>query len=140
MVYLIQTDVGYQPACEDSQEMFNKGEFGRVEEWERKGVRNAKFSRKYWAMINLAAQNQDKIKYDTTKQGKDRMHYAAMLILRRGDFFGKDDAQFIPKSIAFANMKEDEFSEVYQEVLSVILRYFVPMDKEDFERELISFG
>jgi hypothetical protein len=139
-MYLIVTDAGYQPACQESQEIFSKSKFGNLERWERKQVRNVGFHKKYWSMITLVAQNQEKIEYSTATQGKERIHYAAMLILRKGSFFGTDNAQFIPASISFGNMKQDDFEELYNQVLDVLLKHFVPMDKEDFERELIGFG
>ena len=140
MAYFIVTDVGYQPACQESQEIFSKSKIGNLERWERKQVRNVGFHKKYWSMITLVAKNQEKIEYSTDKQGKERIHYAAMLILRKGSFFGKDDAQFIPDSISFGNMKQDDFEELYNQVLDVLLKHFVPINKEDFERELIGFG
>lgn len=102
--------------------------------------RNIKFHRKFWGMIDLVSQNQDRIEYSTPKQGRDRMIYAVMFILKRGVFWGPNKEHFERDSISFASMDEIEFGQLYTEVLSVCLKYFCPMEKENFERELLGFG
>ena len=102
--------------------------------------RNVKFHKKFWGMIDLVAQNQERITYATSKQARDRMIYAIMYILKRGDFWGPNKEHFDRHSISFASMDEIEFGQLYTETLDVCLKHFVPMAKEEFERELLGFG
>jgi len=102
--------------------------------------RNIKFHNKFWAVIDMVAQNQSRIEYSTPKQGRERMIYAVMYILKRGSFWGRDNEHFERDSISFASMDDIEFGQLYTEVLDVCLKYFCPMDKDDFEMELLSFG
>lgn len=102
--------------------------------------RNLKFHKKFFAMLNLVLQNQDRIDYSTTEQGLDRLLFAVMYVLKRGTFWGRNKEHFERASISFANMGEIEFGQLYTETLDVCLKHFCPMDKEDFERELLGFG
>ena len=130
---------GWVPAENEASAYTIKTEHGEEREFTVVKKRNAKFSSKFWAMVDLVAANQDKINFSTVKQGRERMIFAACLILRLGEFWGKNKEHFERKSFAFANMKEDEFAENYNQILDVYLKHFVPMNKEDFERELMAF-
>ena len=44
----------------------------------------------------------------------------------------------LPKSISFAKMNEEQFQEVYQRVLDVIIED-IGADKETIEKQLMSF-
>tara|TARA_R110000803_G_scaffold174446_2_gene237053 strand:- start:1103 stop:1522 length:420 start_codon:yes stop_codon:yes gene_type:complete len=137
---LRRTKGGYEPADSESAEVALKHEAGELVECKITRKRNIKFSRKFWAMVNLVAHNQDKIEFSTNAQGSHRLIYAACHILHLGTFWGKDKQHFERKSFAFHNMKEDEFEECYNQILDCFLKHFVPMGKDDFERELLGFG
>jgi len=138
---MIKTNAGHYAPCDEvSARWASKDEVGDTRNFTSVDKRNAAFSRKFWAMVNLVAANQERIEFDTAKQGQDRLIYAACHILGLGEFWGKDKQHFERVSFAFHNMDEEAFAECYNQILGCFLKYFVPMDKEQFERELISFG
>jgi hypothetical protein len=137
---LRRTKGGYEPADNESAEMALKHKAGDLVECTITKKRNIKFHRKFFAMVSLVMRNQEKIQYSTTKQGQERLLYAAMYILKRGSFWGPEKQHFERDSISFANMSEDDFADFYSEVLDVFLMYFVQVGTAEFERELLNFG
>lgn len=135
-----RTQGGISPADGEASDALLKMKPGDLTEWKLVGTRNVKFNRKFNAMIDLVAANQDRIEFSTKKQGNERMKFAVCHILGLGEFWGKDKQHFERNSFAFHNMDEETFAECYNQILDCCLKYFVPMGKDDFERELISFG
>lgn len=125
---------------EVSKEYISKIPFGSIRRVKITSPRNVKFHNKFFAMIDLVAQNQERIQFSTASQGRERMLYAISYLLGRGEFWGPDKQHFERDSISFASMGEEEFSLLYTEVIDCCLKNFVPMGREDFERELLSFG
>lgn len=101
--------------------------------------RNIKFHRKFFAMIDLIAHNQERIEYSTGEQARERMLYAIMYILKRGHFWGPNKEHFERDSISFAKMDEMAFDQFYNEAIDVCLKYFVTTGKDELEQELLGF-
>lgn len=131
---------GWKPADNEAAAYTLKAKYGEIHEFKITKPRNVKFNRKFNAMVDLVAANQNKIDFCTVKQGRERMKYAACFILKLGEFWGPDKQYFERVSFKFKDMTEEDFSEIYNQILDVFLKYFVPMNKPDFERELLSFG
>lgn len=132
---------GLIPFDSEACEKLNKLKEGDEVMVDIKKPRNLKFHKKFFAMLTLVLNNQEKIQASTVKQGQERLLYAAMYILKRGEFWGPEKQHFERESISFASMSEDEFEDFYNEVLDVFLMYFMPKtNKEDFERELLGFS
>lgn len=98
-----------------------------------KRPRNIKRHRMFFALLNLAHQNtQMELPFET---------YRRWLIMKAGfvRVYTTPKGQiFEPESIAFGNMDEDRFQEVYDRVLDVIIED-IGAGKEEIERELINF-
>ena len=96
--------------------------------------RNYKFHKKYMALINLCFENQDHY--------SDIQTFRYILQMKAGFFEIVETHEgkkvFFPKSISFAKMEENEFQEVYNKVLDVVLK-FLGIDNEQFESEIINF-
>lgn len=135
-----RTQGGISPADSEASDTLLKMKAGDLSEWKLVRQRNVKFNAKFNAMIDLVASNQNRIEFSTKKQGNERMKFAVCHILGLGEFWGKDKQHFERKSFAFHNMDEEEFEECYNQILDCCLKYFVPMGKDDFERELLGFG
>jgi len=135
-----RTQGGIAPADSEASDTLLKQKPGDLTKWKLVGTRNVKFNRKFNAMIDLVAANQDRIEFSTKKQGNERMKFAVCHILGLGEFWGKDKQHFERQSFAFHKMDEETFAECYNQILDCCLKYFVPMGKDDFERELIGFG
>lgn len=88
--------------------------------------RNIGFHNKFFALIELVFQNQEvyKNKDDLRKD----LIVEAGFYEQRVDFHGV--VHHKPKSISFASMDEDEFQDLYNKVLDVIVQIFA-WDKDD---------
>ena len=100
-------------------------------------VRNLRFHKKFFALIKYVHHHMIEdlaAKYPTT----DALRYELTRIAGYWEPHVTYDGTTIykPKSLAFDSMGEDEFKEVYRDVLDVALKYFV---SEVDEQELLEF-
>lgn len=82
--------------------------------------RNIKFHRKFFGLMKTVFDNQEQF---------DNMEYMRKEIIKAAGFynsyFGIDGVEIIEaKSIKFGSMGEDEFSELYNRVLDVVVEHF----------------
>ncbi|MXV39372.1 DUF1367 family protein [Flavobacteriaceae bacterium Ap0902] len=94
---------------------------------EVKRPRNIKFHRKFFALINMVFENQEH--YTNVDHLRKDLTIASGYYDTWFDFNGVE--QIEAKSIAFHKMNEDEFAELYNRVLDVIVEKF------HFDKELI---
>jgi hypothetical protein len=95
--------------------------------------RNVAFHRKFFALLKLTYDNQEHFNnFDELRQ---------WLIMKAGHYkrvVTPTGQMFQPKSIAFSNMSEEEFEEVYSSVLDEVCK-FLDIKEEDIQLELISY-
>lgn len=87
---------------------------------EIKRPRNIKFHRKFFALINMLFDNQEI--YNNADDLRGDLIIEAGFYRVVTDFKGVEKKK--PKSIKFSSMDEDEFSDLYNRVLDVIVQYF----------------
>lgn len=97
--------------------------------------RNAKFHRKFFALVNLCYQNQEQ--YNNFEHLRKNLiicagHYDLIFDLETGE--QKKEAQ----SISFAKMDETEFNKLYTDVLNVICDKFI-FDREEVLNEVAQY-
>lgn len=90
--------------------------------------RNAKFLRKFFALIQLCYDNQEV--YDNIDFLRRDLIVAAGFYEQWYDHNGEE--QIRAKSISFAAMEEDEFSDLYDRVLDQVCDIF------DFDKQVVS--
>jgi len=95
--------------------------------------RNYEFHKKYFALLRLGFQNQEKIKTEkeyrflmTLKAG-----YFTMIVTDKGKVF-------MPDSISFSSMDELEFDKLYKTTLDIIC-IDIGSTREEVVQELINF-
>lgn len=94
--------------------------------------RNPRFHRKYFAMINLAFENQDDFGLEEAEQ------FRQYLQMRAGFYITKDTPTgnaYFAKSIAFDSMDGAEFENLYEKVWEQIFTLY-KHDRSEFEAEL----
>lgn len=96
--------------------------------------RNIRLHRKFFALLNLAVQNQNK--YNNVDQlliaVKIKIGHFDMQITESGEVV------YIPKSISFANMDDLEFDKFYNRVLTVICSDVITgADPDEIEARVI---
>lgn len=120
-IHLIKgLDGKFTPAYDSDRENAKKLKSGEEFEFEVKRPRNIKFHRKFFALINLVYDNQERYN-NIDHLRKDLTVEAGFYELRYG-IYGEEIKE--AKSISFAKMDEVEFSELYSLFLDVIAIHF----------------
>lgn len=116
----------FQVAFDSDYDKLKKIKHGEPYEFEFKNVRNPKFHRLYFALLNMVFQNQER--YNNLDHLRRDLTIEAGYYDLRVDIHGCEVKE--PKSISFASMDETEFREYYNAVLDTIVKYF-HFDKKD---------
>lgn len=95
-------------------------------EIEYKKRRNYKFHKKFFALINMVYQNQER--YNNIDELREHLTIASGYFNVSYDLDGVEQKKV--KSISFASMDEIEFNEFYNAVIDTIIKYF-HFDKQD---------
>ena len=123
------------PSSEKSIKIFNKVKIGEEILIDYKAKRNLQFHKKGFALLNLVFQNQDIYTNleDLRVEFRLKAGYYTEHITTKGKLI------YIPKSMSFAEMDENEFEELYSKFIDIALQHFVKMDKRDFEDAILRF-
>lgn len=139
-IALTKTPIGFIPADPQSTEFYQKVKTGSVIHAEFKQMRNSKFHRKFFALLNLAYEywvpGQINSKYGMPEKNFDRFRKDLIILAGRYHTVIRLDGsvRIEADSISFANMPEDEFERLYNDVLTVIMNKILPdMDKAEIE-------
>jgi len=116
----------FKIAFDSDYEKAKKIKVGEPYEFEFKNVRNPKFHRLYFALLNMVFQNQEM--YNNIDHLRRDLTIESGYYDLRANIHGEEIKE--PKSISFASMNQEEFSEYYNAVLDTIVKYF-HFDKED---------
>ena len=130
-LHFIKASVGLIPADETARTWFDKQRSGAGINAKVSVPRNPKFSRKFFAMLHTAYDNHEwpeiETQYGLARTTFDQ--FRAYVTVKAGYFTmgatPQGHPRAVPKSIAFANMGEDEFSQLYSDVLDVIIAEFL---------------
>lgn len=124
---------GLRPADDASYDAFRKIANGSFVTVEIHRPRNGKMHRLYWALVSLVWQNQER--YSTA----DDLHAAIKIAagLKTRIELPGGQVGFIPGSIAFHKMKQDEFDQFYDRVCDLVAKHFLPgVTSETLKREV----
>lgn len=135
-IFCKNTLSGLIPLYDSDFEDKKKLKMNEVYSVEIKRPRNYEFLKKYFALLNLAFQNQDTFtNFENFRAEviKYSGYYTEYLTL-------KGEVEYRAKSISFAKMSKSEFESLYSASLTVILTYVLQHNtKEEIEQELINF-
>lgn len=138
---LLNTPYGLVPIDDDAYEVKQKLKVGQVYEADVKLERNYKFHKKYFSLIRIAWEY---LLENEVKEFRTKEIFRKWCEIEAGncDVVQLQDGSFLrlPKSIAFDQMGEDEFSELYERVKDVIWdKIGDRVTKEKFEQVLSNF-
>ena len=124
---------GLVPLYSSDLDEKRKLKIGETYQVEVKRPRNYQFHKKFFALLNIGWENTDvEMPFDTYRRWVTmRAGFYKVYHTPRGELYE-------PESIAFSNMDDDTFSEVYERVLSIILKD-TGADKPDVEMMLNDF-
>lgn len=127
----MRTPAGLVPADTRAAEWFGKVRMGQPVTASVRLPRNGKFHRKFFAMLDVAYSNHDWPEIET-KFGRVRTSpemFRRYVIVKAGhyeaDMTPHGEIRVVPKSISWAKMDDAEFSQLYSDVLDVILAEFL---------------
>ena len=129
-IYVKNTEQGLIPLYESDRKTKVKLKLGKEYLCEIKHPRNGKFHKKFMALVNLGFANQkiytffDDYRYD--------------VVILSGNYTLTPEGNKKPKSIAFANMEQEEFEKLYNDVLQVIAK-LLGNKPEIIEANLLGF-
>lgn len=135
-ILVVKTLNGFlRPAYDTDMEVFSKMPRNEPFEIEYKKKRNPKFHRKYFALMNLAHQNQDDYEHLD-----DVRRFVAVMAGFREEMVNKDTGEVFvtPKSISFDSMDELEFTDLYEKSKTVISRW-IGVSNEEIEEEIMQY-
>ncbi len=107
-------------AYNSDYDKIKKLKVGEEYQCEIKRPRNLEFHRKFFALINMVFENQEH--YNNPERLRKDLIIEAGFYEEWVDFQGTIQRE--AKSISFASMKQEEFDEMYSNVIDVIVQYF----------------
>ena len=120
-ISLVKGPAGMYPSLDADAAIIARWKTGDVIECEVSRPRNGKFHRKYFALLQVAFDNQETYEKpeDFRREVQLRAgHYEEHLTM-------KGTLVPVVKSISFAKCSEDDFAKMYDRALDVILRWFM---------------
>ena len=130
---------GFMPADQETKDFHDKMKVGEIIHGYFKKIRNPRFHRKLFALLNLAFEywepGEINSKYGTPEKNFDRFRKDLLIISGYYDIVIRMDGTARPeaKSISFAAMDDTEFEKLYNSVLNVILKRVNVLDKMSSE-------
>lgn len=120
-----------KPAYDSDYELVKKIPLNEpiIFEWSK--PRNYLFHKKFFALINLVYQNQEV--YNNIEHLRKDLTISAGYYDLRHNFDGVEIVE--AKSISFAKMDENEFSEFYSKILDVVVKW-LNIDKQNIIDEI----
>ena len=118
----------FKVAYDSDYEKMRKMKVGDLLECEIRKPRNYKFHKKFFALLNLVYQNQER--YDNIDDLRHDLTIVSGYYKERTNLKGEPIK--IAKSISFAKMEETEFGNLYDNFLNSIEKYF------SFDKEMIN--
>lgn len=125
------------PADEDAESLIRKLGEGEIILIRPKRARNPKHHRKYWGMVRLVFRNQEK--FPTIR------HLHVAIKIAAGwyeDVPISIDGRlvYLPLSISWEDMDQDEFERYYAEAVSATVRLLPQFSAQWLEEYVLSFG
>lgn len=124
----------FKVAYDSDYETLKKIKVGDLLECEIRKPRNYKFHKKFFALLNLVYQNQER--YSNIDDLRHDLTIVSGYYTERVDIQGETLKK--ANSISFAKMSEDDFTKLYESFLTSIQKYF-HFDKETIQENIEQF-
>lgn len=136
-IYLKKHLSALYPADKEAEEYLKKIKPEVVFSAEIRRPRNYMNHRRYFSLLQLVVENQEKFK------SVEHLKEAIKFELGHTELIRKMDGEFIemPKSISFASMDEVHFQRYFSDSIDVIIKYILPgVEREDLINEVLVYG
>lgn len=139
-INLVRKGFTLEAATDDDMAKILKLKKGQAYEVNFKLLRNYKLHRKFFSLINTAWEFLTEKQQEYFHNSKDGFRYTLTVAAGYYDeiySIARREWIQVPKSIAFDKMTEDEFDKLYEAVVDLIFKLFLPqVDKEQFYNAL----
>jgi hypothetical protein len=125
-ITLIKTLNGFKLAYNSDHELAKKIPLNEPIIYEWKNPRNLKFHKKFFALLNLVFENQER--YNNLDHLRKDLTISAGYYDLRLNIEGLEIRE--AKSISFAKMTDTEFSDYYNRIIDVVVKW-LGIDKDD---------
>lgn len=137
-----KTMLGLVPADPATEDWFRRIKPGEVVKAEFKKVRNYRFLRKWFALLNVGFENwtpgEIDSKYGVPEKNFERFRADVTILAGYYDVTIRLDGstRIEPKSVSFAKMIEEDFEQLYNRTIDVLIKhvYGQGMKPEDLNR------
>ena len=138
-IRVVNTPTGFVPETDADAELKRKLKIGKTFEVVIKEIRNPEFNRKFHAMIRIAWEYLPEA-YQKKFGNIDNFRYMTEIKAGFCDIVydpTNGAVVYRPKSTAFDKMNETDFEKVYNGVLNIILRDYLPnINNDDFIEQI----
>jgi len=128
-VYLTKSQLGLFPSDAETQAWYDKIKSGEVVRGEFKKVRNYPFLKKYFALLNVGFDNWEPgpvtSKHGWPEKNFERFRSDIIILCGYYDTVIRLDGsvRIEAQSVSFAKMTEEQFSELYNKTINVLLKH-----------------
>jgi len=140
---LLNTAQGLLPLYDTDYDEKKKLKKGEVYEATITLVRNVRFHRLYFSLINLSWEYLTEAQQEFFKNDVEVFRKAVQVAAGHCELcwsIAKHEWVEVPKSISFEKMDEAAFSDLYEKVKNVIYQVFIPdVNKDEFEYHLRNY-
>ena len=142
-IFVKNTAYGLIPCMDDDAEKKRTLKVGQIYKCELKGVRNYRFLKKYFALINCTwdcLSDSQKDVYLSPECLRDTLKIACGYCTKVYSIARKEFVE-IPKSVSFGSMSEEDFNIFYKQMKEVIFGYVLraTITEEQFNEHLSNF-
>jgi hypothetical protein len=135
--HYVKTLSGFIPVSAAAREFHAKSKVGQTVELKGRRPRNPQHHRKLFALLGIVADNNEQF------TGPDDVLVAIKAALGHGRWLklaGATREVFMPDSIAFDAMAQDEFEPFYEAAVAAVRRWWLPVDDADLREAIEGFS
>lgn len=137
-VHYQKTVAGFVPVSEAARDFHAKTKLGQVVDLRGRRPRNPGHHRKLFALLGLLADNRDE--FASTEDAL----LGLKAVLGHGTWkklHPKAEREvFVPDSIAYENMSQDEFEAFYELAIAAVLRWWLPVEENELREAIAAFA
>lgn len=123
--HFLKVNGALYPATDKDREVLSKIKAGEAVKLKFTRARNYQYHKKYFAMLNLAFDYWEPPENMVAEKNFDRFRKDVTILAGYYNQYVRLDGEtrVEAKSIAFGNMSEDEFEQLYSKTIDVLIRY-----------------
>ncbi|QPQ55558.1 DUF1367 family protein [Allosphingosinicella flava] len=135
--HFVKTAAGFIPKSNAAREFHAKTRLGATVELKARRPRNHQHHRKLFALLGLVADNNEQF------SGPEDVLVAIKAATGHGRWLKLEGATrevFMPESIAFDAMSQDEFEPFYEQAVAAVRRWWLPVGNDELEEAINAFA